>query len=234
VCGRSGNFSERAAILPTSPQRPEVRKKSNTINLAGESVSRILSAPRTNSCAWRGDHSSRSRIAPGLKQPTRGLRALRRSETQTGRASPPLLFDLAPRGVFRAPSVATRAVGSYPTFSPLPNALDRRRRAKGFALGLPPRSKLTGGLSFCGTFRSRAANRAFALFDAQPPGVTRRATLRSNFLAALAGPAAMESGLSSRPGRPHGCPYGRPEPAIARLTRCRNYISLGARVLPDS
>jgi hypothetical protein len=42
-----------------------------------------------------------------------------------GRASPPLLFGLAPRGVFRAPDVATRAVGSYPTFSPLPNALDR-------------------------------------------------------------------------------------------------------------
>ena len=41
----------------------------------------------------------------------------------TGWASPPLLFGLAPRGVFRAPDVATRAVGSYPTFSPLPNAL---------------------------------------------------------------------------------------------------------------
>jgi len=42
--------------------------------------------------------------------------------SHTGWASPPLLFDLAPRGVFRAPDVATRAVGSYPTFSPLPNA----------------------------------------------------------------------------------------------------------------
>jgi hypothetical protein len=38
----------------------------------------------------------------------------------TGRASPPLLFGLAPRGVFRAANVAIRAVGSYPTFSPLP------------------------------------------------------------------------------------------------------------------
>jgi len=115
------------------------------------------------------------------------------SRTQTGRASPPLLFDLAPRGVFRAPNVAIRAVGSYPTFSPLPNALDRRRRAKGFALGLPPRSKLTGGLIFCGTFRSRAPNalsrwsidRHLRAFDAQPPGVTRRAALRSHPLRAL-------------------------------------------------
>jgi len=42
----------------------------------------------------------------------------------TGRAGPPLLFGLAPRGVFRAPDVAIQAVGSYPTFSPLPNALE--------------------------------------------------------------------------------------------------------------
>jgi hypothetical protein len=70
----------------------------------------------------RGDHSSRSRIAPGLQQPTRGSERLALANaTHTGRASPPLLFGLAPRGVFRAPDVAIRAVGSYPTFSPLPN-----------------------------------------------------------------------------------------------------------------
>jgi hypothetical protein len=39
----------------------------------------------------------------------------------TSRAGSPLLFGLAPRGVFRASGVATEAVGSYPTFSPLPN-----------------------------------------------------------------------------------------------------------------
>jgi hypothetical protein len=63
------------------------------------------------------------------------------SAAHTGRASPPLLFGLAPRGVFRAPDVATRAVGSYPTFSPLPNAPDRKRPALGFASGLPQRCK---------------------------------------------------------------------------------------------
>jgi len=36
------------------------------------------------------------------------------------RASSPLLFGLAPRGVFRAFAIASEAVGSYPTFSPLP------------------------------------------------------------------------------------------------------------------
>jgi hypothetical protein len=37
------------------------------------------------------------------------------------RAGSPLLFGLAPRRVFRASGVTTGAVGSYPTFSPLPN-----------------------------------------------------------------------------------------------------------------
>jgi hypothetical protein len=83
------------------------------------------------------------------------------SAAHTGRASPPLLFGLAPRGVFRAPDVATRAVGSYPTFSPLPNAPDRKRPAFGFASGLPQRCKHHRRFIFCGTFRGR--NVAFRL-----------------------------------------------------------------------
>ena len=38
----------------------------------------------------------------------------------SSRAGSPLLFGLAPRGVFLASPVARRAVGSYPTVSPLP------------------------------------------------------------------------------------------------------------------
>ena len=38
---------------------------------------------------------------------------------------PSPLFGLAPDGVFRAASLALRAVGSYPTFSPLPRACAR-------------------------------------------------------------------------------------------------------------
>ena len=37
-----------------------------------------------------------------------------------GRAVPGSLFGLAPDGVYRAPSITLGAVGSYPTFSPLP------------------------------------------------------------------------------------------------------------------
>ncbi len=76
--------------------------------------------------------------------------------TETGRAGPPLLFGLAPRGVFRASSVATRAVGSYPTVSPLPNAFGRKRRARGFASSLPPGRAPHRRFIFCGTLRSRA------------------------------------------------------------------------------
>ena len=48
-------------------------------------------------------------------------RKARCASVSASRASSPLLFGLAPRGVFRASDVATGAVGSYPTFSPLPN-----------------------------------------------------------------------------------------------------------------
>ena len=44
------------------------------------------------------------------------------------RAAPGSLFGLAPDGVFRAASLALRAVRSYPTFSPLPPTLANRRR----------------------------------------------------------------------------------------------------------
>jgi len=144
----------------------------------------------------RDDHSSRSRIAPGLEQPTRGWqrRALA-SATHTGRAGPPLLFGLAPRGVFRAPDVATRAVGSYPTFSPLPNELDRKRRAVGIASGLPPRCKRHRRYIFCGTFRSRARADRFRETHGTTPW---RYQARCPFVARSCETATMESGLSSR------------------------------------
>jgi hypothetical protein len=166
--------------------------------------------------AQRGNHSSRSRITPGLKQPTRGSERLAlASGTHTGRASPPLLFGLAPRGVFRAPDVAIRAVGSYPTFSPLPNALDRRRQAPGFSGSLSPRCKHHRRSILCGTFRGRVARHAFAHVTAQPPGVTRRVALP---WPTLASSPQLESGLSSRP--------DFSGPAITRLTRHIHYTTI--------
>ena len=90
--------------------------------------------------ARRDDHSSSPDLATGIERPTRGFilrvpcsgrsldRAgctLRRERTffrtrSASRAGSPLLFGLAPRGVCLAAAIADGAVGSYPTFSPLP------------------------------------------------------------------------------------------------------------------
>src|SRR5713101_7076739 len=57
----------------------------------------------------------------------------------SSRAGSPLLFGLAPRGVFRAPGVTTGAVGSYPTFSPLPNVASISKTSHRFPCAMPPR-----------------------------------------------------------------------------------------------
>jgi hypothetical protein len=54
--------------------------------------------------------------------------------SQAGRAAPPPLFGLAPRGVFNAGGITPAAVRSYRTISPLPHLAARR-------------------YIFCGTFR---------------------------------------------------------------------------------
>jgi len=108
------------------------------------------------------DHSSSPAIAGGIKRPTRKLR--------TGRSDSASLFGLAPCGVLPATRVATSAVRSYRTFSPLP--LDSRAFARSlgavyflchFPSGYPDRA-LPGALP-CGvrTFLSpKRAKRAKA------------------------------------------------------------------------
>ena len=67
-----------------------------------------------------------------LKQPTRMFRNVlhdpgRGGPPRAGRTRvcnrTPCLFGLAPCGVYRATAVTSRAVGSYPTLSPLPSAI---------------------------------------------------------------------------------------------------------------
>ncbi len=123
--------------------------------------------------AGRDGHSSGTHVAMRLARPTRtaGWKLPRRLP------SAPLLFGLAPGGVCHAASVAGRAVGSYPTFSPLP----RRRfgrpfqgRPKGrrggllsvaLSLGSPPpdiirhRASLEPGLSSPAAFRHQRVRR---------------------------------------------------------------------------
>jgi len=93
-----------------------------------------------------------------------------------GWASPPLLFDLAPRGVFRAPDVATRAVGSYPTFSPLPNVPTVRGAPQVLPAACRRGSSVTGGL-FSVALSVAALQTCLRMPQTQPPGVTRRVAL---------------------------------------------------------
>ena len=175
----------------------------------------------------RGNHSSRPPIARRLKRPTRGLSCHRNIPCRdvlqiTGRVSPPLLFGLAPRGVCHAIPIARDAVGSYPTFSPLPSAAILEDLPKVFS---PADHRSCGHrrFVFCGTFRSptvtcyeNPSREPRTKPTSQPPGVTRRATLRS-------------------PDFPPGVPLLR-RPAIARPARsghCTAY-RLGHPVDNDS
>src|SRR5262249_18801051 len=79
-------------------------------------VSRVLLPPWLPCAA--GDHSSGHRVAAGLERPVPGGLARRGPRRPPFGGTP--LFGLAPGGVWRAPPVTRRAVGSYPTVSPLP------------------------------------------------------------------------------------------------------------------
>jgi hypothetical protein len=97
--------------------------------------------------------------AEGVRSLKRGrLRGVPRNANSTSRAGSPLLFGLAPRGVFRASCVATRAVGSYPTFSPLPN--DAREDVSQVYLR-DATVQLRRRYILCGTFRERTGWRRF-------------------------------------------------------------------------
>ncbi len=126
----------------------------------------------------RGDHSSRSRIASGLKQPTRGLQRLTfSSATHSGWASPPLLFGLAPRGVFRASRYYHRDGGLLPHLFTLAKCARPKEASPRFFRRLAAEVQAHRRFIFCGTFRGRAAKLACARFESQPPGVTRRVAL---------------------------------------------------------
>ena len=94
-----------------------------------DSVERAIRKTKVRTAAiiplGHGSHRDSSSLPEGFR-PLRlfaatNEAALRKKMRSTSRAGSPLLFGLAPRGVFRASGVTTEAVGSYPTFSPLPN-----------------------------------------------------------------------------------------------------------------
>jgi len=127
------------------------------------------------------------------------------------RASSPLLFGLAPRGVFRALAIADEAVGSYPTFSPLPTT-----RAVWDVSQVSLRDatvlRSAGGLIFCGTIRGLALRRSpLALPGALPcqefwRACARHASGRCPDFPPAAGPCGPAAG--DYPARPLQLLYG--------------------------
>ena len=107
---------------------------------------------------WRDDHSSRPVITHRLQQPTRRLRTGRpfqvRTRRDARRCSSASLFGLAPCGVLPATRVATSAVRSYRTFSPLPSSALTGYGAASLAACLDEarEAREVGRYFFCATF----------------------------------------------------------------------------------
>ncbi len=98
--------------------------------MASRDVSRILYPFQG------GDHSSRNWVTPILKQPTRPIFIEYFIDEQTEQVWWGL-FGLAPRGVCHALYVAIKAVGSYLTFSPLPEEVLKPDQAVYFLWHFP-------------------------------------------------------------------------------------------------
>ncbi len=155
----------------------------------------------------RSDHSSRSRLAPGLQQPTRGLIVLRHRWRKTysaplrdwsngpSRPSPPI-WPCTTRGLPCHSGYPERGE-LLPHLFTLTMREDQEhaiqmRRDKGFAFDLPPRW-LARRMCEPAVLFSVALSVAVSFRD-RPPGVTRRRALQLSGLAAF----HWVSGLSSR------------------------------------
>jgi len=146
----------------------------------------------------------------------------------SGRAGPPLLFGLAPRGVFRAPSVTTRAVGSYPTFSPLPCALTQTDALPVFPEACHRSTSVTGGLFSVALSVAALPECARARSDCAAPW---RYQARCPSSTALWEFTTMESGLSSRP--PFSRTASQRSPGSPACLIIRDYRAHASRVRLD-
>ena len=187
-------------------------------------VSRVLSSPKSRNSQAMDDHSSGTSVTERLVRPTRA--AARKHRCRLPGVPP--LFGLAPGGVCPAASVTGRAVGSYPTVSPLPGK--RTCPAVCFLWHFPwgrPRRPLAGTVSpwspdFPHPLRSAAIQ----------PSDLRRLT-RARLRAGQAGrPAAARSRdrPCRRPG-PAGNDAGTPSrsPAAARRAAADSRNAAGRR-----
>jgi hypothetical protein len=101
-----------------------------------------------------GDHSSRSRLAARLQQPTRGSK-------RAGLALPSYLA-LHHAGFSVPPMLPSERWALTPPFHPYRNARAKRRRLAGLPASCH-RAAHSGGLSFCGTIREQQRKLSLAV-----------------------------------------------------------------------
>ena len=170
----------------------------------------------------------------------------------SSRASSPLLFGLAPRGVCHALDITAEAVGSYPTFSPLPTSRTFEDvpkvflrditglRAAGGIVSVALSVSSSTGFSLCSdrfTSSGAYANappKPHRLKSVLPPPWRYQAHCPSP-----SGLAAQRSSLLAQSGvrtfLPPS-PLARSRPAIVQLTRHSHYIARSAslfRIVPQ-
>lgn len=175
----------------------------------------------------RGDHSSRPRIASGLKQPTRGSQHftlasetpfVRRSELWASiRAGPALPSYLALlHAGFSVPRMLPSGRWALtPPFHPCQMRQTKRGGLPVFPKACRRGASITGGLVFCGTFRSCVARMRFRTpCDATPWRYQARCPAAAGSCEfATAGVRTFLPPI----------PLARSGPAITRLTRWNDY-----------
>ncbi len=157
----------------------------------------------------RGDHSSRSRIAPGLKQPTRGSQRplLRARRIRAGPALPSYLALL--HAGFSVPRMSPSGRWALtPPFHPYQMRSTETGGLPVFPKACRRGASITGGLFSVALSVAAPFECAFAHPRTQPPGVTRRVALPWPALASSPRP---ESGLSSRSSRLRGANRRSPD-----------------------
>jgi len=97
-------------------QPADLKRSSTSRRIASWPVSRVLYGPRP----LRSENVAAIHLGRMLPCVSRNLPERWAGNSPRRFPLAPSLFGLAPGGVYRAAPVASRAVGSYPTLSPLP------------------------------------------------------------------------------------------------------------------
>lgn len=139
----NGTSLNQQARPRAQPAELKSSLRSRARKIASWPVSRVLYGPRP----LRRENVAAIHLGRMLPCASRNLPGRWAGNSPRGFPLAPPLFGLAPGGVYRAAPVASRAVGSYPTLSPLPRIRQSRTVAVCFLWHFPwgrPRRPLTG------------------------------------------------------------------------------------------